>query len=117
MEETPENNNNNIEKPMHGKMEINSSNMGSSTNPLQKEKLEISDSSFNYLQSNEESTSFQFNGAELENIYSELKNNCKFVICILAQDDSFITSALLRKTLNGIKYNLSGINKLIVKSS
>ena len=113
MEETPENNNNNIEKPMHGKMEINSSNMGSSTNPLQKEKLEISDSSFNYLQSNEESTAFQFNGAELENIYSELKNNCKFVICILAQDDSFITSALLRKTLNGIKYNLSGINKLI----
>ena len=113
MEETPEYNNNHIEKPMHGKMEINSSNVGSSTNPLQKEQLEISNSSFNFLQNNETSVAFQFNGGELEGIYAEIKNNCKFVICILAQDDSYYTSSLLKKTLNGIKYNLSGINKLI----
>ena len=113
MEETPEMNNNNFEKPMHGKMEIRTSNIGSSENPLQKEQIEVSDPCFNYFQNNENSIAFQFNGAEIENVYLELKNSCKFVICILAQDDSYFTSSLLNKTLNGIKYNLSGINKLI----
>ena len=113
MEETPEMNNNNFEKPMHGKMEIRTSNIGSSENPLQKEQIEVSDPCFNYFQNNENSIVFQFNGAEIENVYLELKNSCKFVICILAQDDSYFTSSLLNKTLNGIKYNLSGINKLI----
>ena len=113
MEETPEMNNNNFEKPMHGQMDINSVNIGSSENPLQKEQIDVSNSCFTYLQNNETGIAFKYDGAELENIYLELKNNCKFVICILAQDDSYFTSSLLNKTLNGIKYNLSGINKLI----
>jgi hypothetical protein len=98
---------------MHGQMDINSVNIGSSENPLQKEQIDVSNSCFTYLQNNETGIAFKYDGAELENIYLELKNNCKFVICILAQDDSYFTSSLLNKTLNGIKYNLSGINKLI----
>ena len=112
MEETPENNSN-IQKPMHGSLGMNNSNIGSSKNPMQNDQLEISNSSFNYLKNNESSTTFQYTGAGIENIYAELKNNCKLVICILAQDDTYSTSDLLRKTLNGIKYNLSGVNNLI----
>ena len=112
MEETPENNSN-IQKPMHGKMEMNNSNIGSSTNPMQKEQLEISNSQFNYLQNNESSIIFEYEGGDIENIYGDLKNNCKLVICILAQDDTSPSSNLLKGTLNGIKYNLPGVNNLI----
>ena len=112
MEETPESNSN-IQKPMHGKMEMNNSNIGSSTNPMQKEQLEISNSQFNYLQNNESSIIFEYEGGDIENIYGDLKNNCKLVICILAQDDTYPSSNLLKETLNGIKYNLPGVNNLI----
>ena len=112
MKETQENNSN-IQKPMHGSLGMNNSNIGSSKNPMQNDQLEISNSSFNYLKNNESSTTFQYTGAGIENIYAELKNNCKLVICILAQDDTYSTSDLLRKTLNGIKYNLPGVNNLI----
>ena len=112
MDETPEMNNH-AEKPIHGKMEINASNMGSSENPIQKEQIEISNAQFDFLQSNGISVAFNYNGAEIENIYLDLKNSCKYVICILAKDDNYFSSDLLKKTLNAIKYNLPGINKLI----
>ena len=112
MDETPEMNNH-AEKPIHGKMEINASNMGSSENPIQKEQIEISNAQFDFLQSNDISVAFNYNGAEIENIYLDLKNSCKYVICILAKDDTYFSSDLLKKTLNAIKYNLPGINKLI----
>ena len=115
MEETPEKNNQ-FEKPIHGKIEIGPSKIADSTNPLEKtqiEQNEESNSNFNYFHKKDESIAFKQDGAEIENIYIDLKNSCKFVICILCQDDTCFSSSLLKKTLNGIKYNLSGINKLI----
>ena len=112
MAETPEINNH-VEKPMHGKIQINSSNIGASTNPLEKEQFEILNSNFDYLQNNDISIVFKDKGEEIENIYLELKNNCKFVICIICQDDTSFSSALLKETLKGIKFNIAGINKLI----
>ena len=112
MDETPEMNNH-VEKPIHGKMEINTSNLGSSENPMQKEQIEVSNAQFDFLQTQEISVAFKYDGAEIENIYLDLKNSCKYVICILAKDDTYFSSALLKKTLNAIRFNLPGINKLI----
>ena len=112
MEETPEMNNH-YEKPIHGKMEMGSTNIGGSANPLQQEQVEVSNPSFEYLKNKDISVVFKDDGAEIEDIYLDLKNNCKFVICILAKDDTCFSSSLLKKTLNGIKFNLAGINNLI----
>ena len=114
MKETPEINNR-VEKPMHGKIEMNSSNVGASTNVLQKDNIDISNDLFDFLQNkdNSDSVAFKLDGAEIENIYLEIKNNCKLAICIIVENDMSFNSILLKKTLDGIKYNLPGINKLI----
>ena len=120
MEETAENennnNSNNIPKPMHGKINMDSINIGASPNSLRKSENEKLESSFNYLQDKydkDNSLAFDIKGAEIENIYAELKTSCKFVICILAKDDTYFSSSLLKDTLFGIQINLSSINKLI----
>ena len=114
MKETPEINNH-VEKPLHGKIEMNSSNIGASTNVLQKDNIDISTDLFDFLQNNEnnDSVPFKSDGAEIENIYLELKNNCKLAINIIVENDMSFNSVLLKKTLDGIKFNLQGINKLI----
>jgi hypothetical protein len=112
MEETAEGNSR-VEKPIHGKIEMNASNIAGSTNPLQKENIEISNEQFNFLQNNEDTVAFKFDGAEIENIYLEIKNKCKLAICIIVENDLDFNGILLRKTLGGIKFNLSGMSKLI----
>ena len=112
MEETAEGNSR-VEKPIHGKIEMNASNIAGSTNPLQKENIEISNEQFNFLQNNEDTVAFKFDGAEIENIYLEIKNKCKLAICIIVDNDLDFNGILLRKTFGGIKFNLSGMSKLI----
>ena len=112
MQETPEIENNNINnKPLHGKINMDSINLGESNNPLQ--KSEISETSFNFLQPKDTSIAFDVSGAEIEDVYVGLKTNCKFVICILAKDDTYFSSSLLKDTLFGIQMNISIIKKLI----
>ena len=50
---------------------------------------------------------------KIEDVYVGLKTNCKFVICILAKDDTYFSSSLLKDTLFGIQMNISIIKKLI----
>ena len=117
MEETPENNSNNInniQKPMHGKINMDSINIGASTNSLKKSQMEEkSETSFTFFQNNDTNIAFSIDGGEIENIYTEIKTSCKFVICILIKDDTYFSSSLLKDTLFGIQINISAINKLI----
>ena len=117
------NNNNNLdninnkiyEKPLHGEQIPGSINIKDSANPLQSEKIEISNTTFNFLKTTGQTYNFNLiDLGEISYLYQNLKSQCKYVICLLVKDDSYFSSKLLEKTLDGIQYNLDSLNQILI---
>ena len=100
-------------KPMHGSQLPNSVNGSGSAEKLENERNNLSNTGFNFLQPNGRNICFNVDGGEIEEIYENLKNQCKFIICILMKDDTYFSGTLLEKTFDAIKNNISGLKKLL----
>ena len=110
--------NNFTEKPLYTtKANTESYNIEISYNPFQKKSKNKKTSNFKYLQSSLLSTTFEKDGKSIEFIYNQLQGQCKYVICILIKDDSYINNLLLEKTLIGIKNNISSLEQTFIEPS
>ena len=99
------NNNTNYEKPMHGSQIQNSYN--------EEDHSFNSKRNFTFLQPNGNNIFFENNEGDLDYLYQNIKDNTKYVICILVKDDSDSSEKLLKDTLEGIKSNILGLSKLM----
>ena len=97
--------NTNFEKPMHGSQIPNSYNEEDHSNNSKKY--------FTFLQPNGNNIIFENEEGDLDYLYQNIKDNTKYVICILVKDDSESNDKLLKETLEGIKSNILGLSNLI----
>ena len=67
----------------------------------------MNERAFNYLEIDNSSTKFIYEGDEKTNNFEMNKDKYNYIICILLKDDSNQSSILLEKTLDGIYQNLS----------
>ena len=118
-------NNNNInninnqyyEKPLHGNQIASLINIKDSTNIMKSEKIDIPNTTFNFLKTTGQSYHFNINDlGEISYLYQTLKSKIKYVICILVKDDTYFSSKLLEKTLEGIKENIDSLNPMSIDS-
>jgi len=98
-------NNEYITKPMHGSQIPDSYN--------QEANLHNSTKFFTFLQPNGNNIFFGSEEGDLDYLYQNIKDNTKYVICILVKDDSDSSNSLLSKTLDGIKNNISSLKNLM----
>lgn len=79
------------------------------TNTIQKKEDEEKKEPFVYLSYKGESTAFNFSDETFHNIFSDRRNQYKYVICLLLQNDSIYGSTMLESTLNGINSNIESL--------
>ena len=99
------NNNEYYTKPMHGSQIPNSYNEENHSNNLNK--------NFSFLQPNGNNIFFENDEGDLDYLYQNIRDKTKYVICILVKDDTESNGKLLQKTLDGIKNNISELEKLM----
>ena len=108
------NNNNNLSSKPLNHNSVKSLNLADSAAVLNGMKVE--DKPFNFIDIKNEPIIFKFNNLDnLELIYKELQPSCRYVICILIQDDTHYSSTLLEHTLAGIRKNLQELNHILIK--
>ena len=61
---------------------------------------------FNYFQAYGSHIIFDSNDTSIQKLYKELKFKCKYVICIIIEDDESTSGTFLDNTLKGIKNNI-----------
>ena len=98
------NNKKTIEKPLHGS-QINSFN--------QEDHLDNSERHFTFLQPNGNNIFFENEQGDLDYLYQNIRDNTKYVICILVKDDLDSSEKLLKHTLEGIKNNIPELSNLM----
>ena len=109
----------NIKKSVNNSIENTPEGNNNDATQVEEENIHSSkiDRAFNYLEINNFSEKFVIEEDKKCNIFQDSAGKYDYIICILLKDDTYHSSELLGKTLDGIYQNFNTLDDLGISSS
>ena len=100
------------EKPLHGSI--------SNSNQIRASAIDLNNGNknestlFSSFQQSGEPKILKKDDDEIKEIYNNIKDKYRYVICVLIKDDTFFNERLVQQTFNELIQNIKNLNKLLI---